>query len=344
MNYRELDECLRAYSDNERACRQNAAKAPLAKGKLEIIDGKAVRSLTAEDMRYHGEGVGGMRLERQPRHFRCPAHVHDFIELAYVYSGSCPFIVDNTPLCLKQGQAILIDSRMPHSIEALNEGDILINIAIDKSVLTNTFFSSFSHASVIVDLLANTLSGHSYKGNYIVFRSQEDERLERYIKDLCCELLDPSPCAKDVSNILLRLIISELSNVDEAGNAEKHLVLGRRSIGPILHYIADNFQTVTLAEAARVFGMSPSTLSTRIKQNTGMTFTQLVQDKKLDTARALLREGNCSIDEVARHVGYENLSFFYRIFRRTYGCTPAEYRADPDHHALRENAWRGAML
>lgn len=72
--------------------------------------------------------------------------------------------------------------------------------------------------------------------------------------------------------------------------------------------------------------MSPGYLSKTLKAQTGKTFRQLLLQQRMSVAKLLLAEGNLPVTEVARIVGYENVSFFYRVFRRECGVKPGEWR------------------
>ena len=52
---------------------------------------------------------------------------------------------------------------------------------------------------------------------------------------------------------------------------------------------------------------------------------------KENTLRLLenLQNTTLSIDKIIVHIGYENSSYFYRVFREKYGCSPSEYRLHP---------------
>ena len=72
---------------------------------------------------------------------------------------------------------------------------------------------------------------------------------------------------------------------------------------------------------------SVSVLSKLIRQKTGYTFKELLQQRKFETAARLLTETDLAVEEIALDVGYENLSYFFRQFKSRYSsntaCIPA---------------------
>ena len=77
---------------------------------------------------------------KQDRFEEVPLHVHDWLELNYVYSGSCSLYVNRTDITLSQGQMVLINTDAPHAVSRCEENDILINFLISREYLNAAFF------------------------------------------------------------------------------------------------------------------------------------------------------------------------------------------------------------
>ena len=69
---------------------------------------------------------------RNERFAPVPTHIHDYIEINFMYSGKCIQTIGTNTITLKQGQITLIDTKTPHSIGNTDENDILINFVISK--------------------------------------------------------------------------------------------------------------------------------------------------------------------------------------------------------------------
>jgi AraC-like DNA-binding protein len=67
-------------------------------------------------------------------------------------------------------------------------------------------------------------------------------------------------------------------------------------------------------------------LSREIKRRTGKTYTELLQERRLRQAAWLLEHTTQRVSDIALSVGYENVSYFHRIFREHYGLSPKKYR------------------
>ena len=67
----------------------------------------------------------------------------------------------------------------------------------------------------------------------------------------------------------------------------------------------------------------------KIKKHTKKNFKELLQQRKFQQAEWLLSRTSLPVDAVINAVGYDNSSYFYRIFRKKYGISPKEYRNHP---------------
>ena len=94
----------------------------------------------------------------------------------------------------------------------------------------------------------------------------------------------------------------------------------------VLREIEENYNAVNLSELARRYNVSAAYLSRIIKQSTGCTFKDLLQTKRLARAAKLLRESRLSVQDIIAASGYDNTSYFYRIFKERYKTTPKSYR------------------
>lgn len=85
---------------------------------------------------------------------------------------------------------------------------------------------------------------------------------------------------------------------------------------------------INLEELASAMYMSRGQLNRRVKALTGRTTSNYILCLRLDMACALLsRFPEKPINEVAQECGFDNFSYFNRLFKREKGVTPSEYRA-----------------
>jgi transcriptional regulator GlxA family with amidase domain len=92
-------------------------------------------------------------------------------------------------------------------------------------------------------------------------------------------------------------------------------------------WVADNYrQPSPVAAMTEVSQLPERTFVRRFRDATGMTPLDYVQAMRLEEAKQMLETGDLSVEAIANEVGYEDASFFGRMFRRKVGLTPAQYR------------------
>jgi AraC-like DNA-binding protein len=95
----------------------------------------------------------------------------------------------------------------------------------------------------------------------------------------------------------------------------------------VFQYIADNFdRTISLEEVARLTHLNKYTFSRYFKKITHKSFVNYLNEFRIGVACRLLRRPNYSIAQISMHCGFNNLSHFYRQFKKYMRCTPKEYR------------------
>ena len=93
-----------------------------------------------------------------------------------------------------------------------------------------------------------------------------------------------------------------------------------------LHEITQNYREASLSNVARSYGVSLAYVSECVRAQTGKTYKELLQKHRMETAARLLRRSDWNIQQIITYVGYENTSYFYRLFHERYGVSPREYR------------------
>jgi len=83
---------------------------------------------------------------------------------------------------------------------------------------------------------------------------------------------------------------------------------------------------LTLTEAAAATFLSPHYLTHWLRKETGKSFSELVLDRRMHSARALLLNGSKSVGEIAGLCGFTDEAYFSRRFRQAHGVPPGQYR------------------
>ncbi|MBB6636916.1 response regulator [Cohnella thailandensis] len=100
-----------------------------------------------------------------------------------------------------------------------------------------------------------------------------------------------------------------------------------RTIEKAIEFIRGQYaRDISLEEVAHQAGMSSSYFSTFFKQETGDNFVEYLTRLRIEKAKALMTDAELRLYEISRLVGYQDVKYFSRLFKRHVGATPAEYR------------------
>jgi transcriptional regulator GlxA family with amidase domain len=92
-------------------------------------------------------------------------------------------------------------------------------------------------------------------------------------------------------------------------------------------WAANNYQTIAPVSAmVELSGLSERTFKRRFVKATGLAPLEYIHTLRLEESKHMLETGNLPVEAIANEVGYEDSSFFGRLFRRKVGMTPAQYR------------------
>ena len=92
-------------------------------------------------------------------------------------------------------------------------------------------------------------------------------------------------------------------------------------------WVAENYATPSpVAAMIEVSQLPERSFMRRFREATGLTPLDYVQALRLEEAKQMLETGDQAVEAIANEVGYEDASFFGRLFRRKVGLTPAQYR------------------
>lgn len=100
-------------------------------------------------------------------------------------------------------------------------------------------------------------------------------------------------------------------------------------VADVYKEIEDNYRDANLSKIAKKYDVSLAYVSECVRVESGKTFKQLLQKKRMDVAAQKLRKTKWTIKRIIDDIGYENTSYFYQVFRAHFGMNPSEYRKMP---------------
>ncbi|PMC38039.1 AraC family transcriptional regulator [Bacillus sp. UMB0899] len=263
-------------------------------------------------------------VRKHTRFVHFPKHKHNYIEVNYVFNGSLTQTVGNERLKLKKGDLLFLNQHIEHELEACNEEDIIINFII-KPEFFSFIFSYLTTENLISNFLISSLFDQTQQGQYLYFAVSEIESVQELIRKIIVEIMNPTVLSESTIKLYMGLLMIELIKHSDKVRYNKD-TNKQYIIVESLKYIEEHFRHASLYELAEKLKQPHYTLSKEIKKATTYTFKELVQEKRLTIAKELLENTSLSISSIVEEVGYENISYFYRVFKSKFGYTPKKFR------------------
>ena len=165
-------------------------------------------------------------------------------------------------------------------------------------------------------------------GSYLKFSTKDDKEVEYILLTMLNEYQNKNPYYSCImTKFMSVLFILLLRNYSYTMNTafSDHLKFSEK-ITAMLQYIKENLKSITFAELAKKFSYSERQLARLLIKYTGKNFTAILQDLRIQKASLLPRDPNLSIREIIAECGCKNQNYFYKLFKKYYGKTPAQYR------------------
>ncbi len=255
-------------------------------------------------------------------------HIHNYLEVNYVISGSCEMLFEGETHSLKSGELCIIAPMSKHDVIVEDDSEV-ISILLRENTFETTFFKLMSGSDLLSSFFRTVLYSKDCMANYLLFQTDNSEELKSAIKNIFMEIYLPdaysNTCVVSRIHLLFSLLLRKYSKTilfyDYQKNINYHV-----DFPLILQYIQNNYQHITLESLADFYHYSPSYLSKLIKRITGQNLVSILTNLKMTKALDLLENTDLKIEKIANLIGYESTDHFSRLFKRFYGKSPQQFR------------------
>ena len=251
-----------------------------------------------------------------------PEHTHDYVEMVYMCRGETTHIVNGMKIVLKQGELLMLGQYARQEIEPAGEKDIAVNLIVRPAFLQGILSFLGNEETPLRGFVLNCLSGNTETG-YLYFRVAEVLPVQNLIENLLWTMIHDHANRRGIYQMTLGLLMAELL---EHTDSLRFSSPEEETIVEALRYIEERYRDGSLTELSQLTHYDFTALSRLIKSKTGKTYTDLIQEKRLSQAAWLLTNTGKRVDEIARLAGYENISYFHRLFVSRFGMSPRQYR------------------
>jgi AraC-like DNA-binding protein len=254
------------------------------------------------------------RLQGHGHHW----HYHRAMELTFVQRGNgTRFVADHIEL-FEPGDLVLLGTNVPHYWH-LRKDSAGLSVQWDFPLEHGIW--SLAEAKPLRDL--DEVARHG-----LHLRGDTAASIRRIMEEL------PAKSGLDRVAAFLR-ILSELTNApapDARRLAERPFSVSgttehRESVARAVSYVILKYrEQIRLPELLRLTGMSRSTFERQFHRHAGKSFSVFLNQVRLQAVCRALRDSTDLVGTIALNNGFNQLSFFNRLFRREFGMPPNEYR------------------
>lgn len=266
-----------------------------------------------------------INIRKHTRFIDFPEHKHNYIEMAYILKGEMIQKIKGKEIKLKKGEIIFLNQHITHEIKASSKEDIIINFII-KPEFFEYILNLLDKENIISKFLFSTIYGGSRKGEYICFYVGDVKNVQNIIEQVVNEIMNMSLLGKSKIKFLVGLLLIELLNNPKFIVSYSEESYDIKLMMEILKYIDESYIEASLTDLCEILHQQDYKICKLIKKNTGLTFKDLVQEKRIEKATELLKNTDYAIEDIIRKIGYENDSYFYKIFKKKIGLSPNEYK------------------
>lgn len=259
-------------------------------------------------------------------------HTHDFFEINYVLDGSMEMECADEKKLLRTGELCILAPETKHAVY-VSPGSTVVCLCLRRSSFRSTFFSTLNGDDLLAAFFKNCL----YSGiqGYLLFMIPPSPEVCSIIRCIFTEyygkLKNANTICCNYISIFFSLVLRLYSKTYLQYSSDDSIM---SQMPAILTYIQNNFKTVTLSYLAEFFHYEKAYLGKQIKLATGMYFTEIITQQKINLAVQYLIYSERSVNDIAELVGYNSPDHFSRAFKHSTGLSPTQYRKQHQNDAL----------
>jgi AraC family transcriptional regulator, transcriptional activator of pobA len=248
-------------------------------------------------------------------------HRHDFYQIFWMTHGTPSFSIDFYHFPIEAYALVFVPPGAVHTFGTRNTGEGYI-LSFQED-----FLESEGHP---VDLFVECPALDPAQFRTVL--TVPDSSVE--LVHACCKQMFEEFSAKregyrSATVLLLRLLFVEirrcLTNQSASNSFHKYSSLTARFLRKLN---AQPYQVTTASKVARFLGVSRSWLNQLVRQETGKNLTDHLQGRLILESKRLLAHSELNISEIAYQLGFEDASYFARLFRQVEGSSPREFREE----------------
>lgn len=257
------------------------------------------------------------------RHFSVEyPHRHDFYEVLYLSGGSGFHIIDSNKYKIEPPCIFFMTPGQTHKLEFSHDIDgyiflfapdfYLLNQSNKNKLLSFSFFHSVMRQNPPL-YLANPL----------------DNQFIKNLFERGCYEVKNNPNSGEIIRSLLDVILITCNQLYPNENGLMLNNKGHILVKKFMLLIEENFQkNLKVSDYASMLAITANHLTQVVKQITGKTTNEIIQEKNILEIKRLLLYTNLTVTEIASKMNFADQSYFTKYYKKITGQTPLDYRKE----------------
>ena len=253
-----------------------------------------------------------------------PLHWHDEMELVVIKKGQGYVSVDFDKHLVHSGDIIMICPGCLHAIEQ----DASYKMEYENIIFKPELLSSGANDLCMLQYMKPLLDGTLPVEQFLTPAHEVFESLSNCIRQIDLVCADQTTGWQlAVKSALFYFFFLLISERQKKTVSISHNPKSLEKMKTVLKYVEEHYtEKLTIDDMAKLTFYSKSHFMKFFKVHMGTGFTEYLNDYRLTMAARLLKSSDESILMIAEESGFDNLSYFNRIFKRKYGVSPGSYR------------------
>lgn len=253
-----------------------------------------------------------------------PLHWHDELELVVIKKGRGIVSVDLKKQAVTAGDIVLIRPGQLHSIGQDRNKSMEYENILFKPELLISGSHDLCATRYLLPFVNGRISSETFLCPSLSYYEEAAECIQRI--DLLCDTR-PEAYQLALKSLLFRFFYILISNRQKKETSSASQTKSLEKMKVILKYIEEHYmEHITIEDMAAVSYYSKSHFMKFFKLHMGTSFIEYLNEYRLLMAGRLLASSDETILEIAEKCGFENLSYFNRMFRKKYGISPGKWR------------------
>lgn len=262
-------------------------------------------------------------LNRELESFTTMQHTHDFVEISFVGEGCGYHYINEEVIYVKQGDLFVIPIGTSHVFRPSSPKQdkmLVIYNCIFRVEVLDKWKHLLQQDSVTFDAINNP---SQCAARWLHFQDKHDT-FTLIVQNMYREYLKKSA---GFETVLIALLIQMLVLLQRFEMVNETETASFRMFDEVVHFIKSRYtNNLTVQDVADYFFLSASHFQRLFKKSTGLSFTQYLQNVRIQKCCELLKSTDIPIYQIANQVGYQDMKFFHALFRKKTGVTPRQYR------------------